>query len=158
MVLGAKLYGILVPWWDQKFRLGPSFHGILVPRTNFFGDKFSRDNCYYNGQTKLLKLIQITFECHKFDFICDNFSFNILFGNNLYNYPKILGKVDDTHRLTNALLSIKLVNLFEKDRNLRIEILGKKTITISSSIPLQNMIADLASIVKKGSRSLIVRS
>ena len=31
----SKLYGILVPWWDQNFRLGPSFHGILVPRIDF---------------------------------------------------------------------------------------------------------------------------
>ena len=30
----------------------------------------------------------------------------IIFGNNLDNYPKILGMVDDPHRLTNALLSI----------------------------------------------------
>ena len=55
-----------------------------------------------------------------------------IFGNN----PKILGKVDDSHRIINALLSTKLVNLFEKDWNLRIEILGKKTIAISNSIPL----------------------
>ena len=55
-----------------------------------------------------------------------------IFGNN----PKILGKVDDSHRIITALLSTKLVNLFEKDRNLRIEILGKKTIAISNSIPL----------------------
>ena len=55
-----------------------------------------------------------------------------IFGNN----PKILRKVDDSHRIINALLSTKLVNLFEKDRNLRIEILGKKTIAISNSIPL----------------------
>ena len=27
----------------KNFRLGPSFHGILVPRTNFFGDQFSSD-------------------------------------------------------------------------------------------------------------------
>ena len=35
MVLGAKFYGILAHDVTKNFRLGPSFHGILVPRTNF---------------------------------------------------------------------------------------------------------------------------
>ena len=33
MVIGTKFYGILVQWWAKNFRLGPFFHGILVPRT-----------------------------------------------------------------------------------------------------------------------------
>ena len=28
----------------KNFRLGPSFNGKLVPRTNFFGDQFSSDS------------------------------------------------------------------------------------------------------------------
>ena len=31
-------------WGNKFFRLGPFFHGILVPRTNFFGDQFSSDS------------------------------------------------------------------------------------------------------------------
>ena len=35
-------------YWSQggtkNFRLRPSFHGKLVPRTNFFGDQFSSDS------------------------------------------------------------------------------------------------------------------
>ena len=63
MVLGAEFYGILVPWWDQKFQARTIFPWKIGPRTYLFGDQFSSDRSKRDiGEFKILGILHLTFE------------------------------------------------------------------------------------------------
>ena len=100
---GTKVHEVLVPriiFPQKNWSPVPIFHGILVPRTNFFGDQFSSDSTILiNKRTKP----QITIIFHLFV----NFTFTEILHTTIS--PCQVSIKDNLHKLmTLTVLSNRL--------------------------------------------------